>query len=110
MIYLKVRLAVIFVLLTLIAGCQTTDRAKYNTVAGIMFSVDKAMTAYGEAVALELITDADQQRVKESFERYKLIEQTILSAAMISADARAPKDLADAASDLTFFLTSILMQ
>ena len=71
-------------------GCQSTPaRIAYNTVSAPAITVNAAMTAWGDYVALWHPPVAQELQVKAGFEKYQAAELAAISAAKVYADLAA---------------------
>lgn len=90
-------------------ACSTSrERAAYNTLYAVGVSVDAAMTSYGQAVQMGLVSIEDQKKVKALHDRYQPLFRTSVRLAQFDLDQSTPAELGALAAELTLLIGELI--
>ena len=87
-------LALIALALTFNTGCGTAPKRTYQTVSTAVITVDAAMDAWGHYVSQFHPPLADEQKVKDAFDKYRVAAIVVVDAGKAYASGSgSTKDL-----------------
>lgn len=93
----------------LLTGCASASRTTYNVVAGTYYTVDAAMTAWGDYVRFYKPTVTQEQKVAQAYKSWQAASVTVIDTArMAGSDKTTVEKVTAAASAALSGLIAVL--